>query len=178
MLDSLITSKTRLRLLVKFFINSDTTAYLRNLASEFGESTSSVKQELNRLENAQLLVSCMVQNKIVYRANTKHRYYNDIHNLLLKYVGIDQLVDMLIKHIKHLEHAYVTDGLAEGNPNNIVDLILVGRTIDDVELNKLVRETEASISVKIRYLIVQPDEMSRYIHEKSKYLLIWSASGF
>lgn len=176
MLDCLITSKTRLRLLIKFFVNSDTTAYLRNLASEFGESTSSVKQELNRLERANLLISNMVQNKIVYRANTSHLYYNDIHNLLLKYVGINQLVDTLVKHIKGLEHAYVTDGLAEGNPNNITDLILVGRNIDDVELNRMIRETEISTSVKIRYLIVQPDEMSRYIHEKSKYLLIWSAT--
>ena len=37
MLESLITSKTRIKLLIKFFINSDTTAYLRNLAEEFGE---------------------------------------------------------------------------------------------------------------------------------------------
>jgi len=37
MLDSLITSKTRIKLLLKFFLNTSTHAYLRGLADEFGE---------------------------------------------------------------------------------------------------------------------------------------------
>ena len=47
MLDSLITSKTRLRLLIKFFLNIANKGYLNSLASEFGESTNSVRKELN-----------------------------------------------------------------------------------------------------------------------------------
>ena len=146
MLDSLITSKTRLKLLMKFFINSDTTDYLRNIAGEFGESTNSIRQELNRLEEAKLLVSRTVLNKKVYHANVKHPYYEDIHRLLLKYVGIDQIVDELLKHVGHLEKAYITDGFAEGKPGNIIDLILVGNKFDEVYLNKLVHKTEASVS--------------------------------
>ena len=49
MLDSLITSKTRLKLLMKFFMNPGTRAYLRELAKEFNESTNSIRIELNRL---------------------------------------------------------------------------------------------------------------------------------
>ena len=49
MLDTLITSKTRIKLLMKFFMNPRTRAYLRELASEFGESTNSIRVELNRL---------------------------------------------------------------------------------------------------------------------------------
>ena len=52
MLDALITSKTRVRLLVKFFLNPTMKAYLRELASEFDESTNSVRLELNRLKEA------------------------------------------------------------------------------------------------------------------------------
>ena len=50
MLDALITSKTRVRLLVKFFLNPTMKSYLRELASEFEESTNSVRLELNRLK--------------------------------------------------------------------------------------------------------------------------------
>ena len=46
MLESLITSKTRLRLLIKFFLNIANKGYLNSLANEFGESTNSVRKEL------------------------------------------------------------------------------------------------------------------------------------
>ena len=52
MLDALITSKTRVRLLVKFFLNPTMKSYLRELASEFEESTNSVRLELNRLKRS------------------------------------------------------------------------------------------------------------------------------
>ena len=57
MLDSLITSKTRIKLLLKFFLNSSMKAYLRGLAEEFGESTNAIRLELNHLEEAGLLKS-------------------------------------------------------------------------------------------------------------------------
>ena len=40
MIDSLISSKTRIKLLMKFFLNPGVTSYLRGLADEFGESTN------------------------------------------------------------------------------------------------------------------------------------------
>ena len=52
MLNKLITSKTRLRLLIKFFVNISNEGYLNGLANEFGESTNSVRKELNNLSSA------------------------------------------------------------------------------------------------------------------------------
>ena len=52
MLETLITSKTRIRLLIKFFVNIANKGYLNSLASEFGESTNSVRKELNNLSSA------------------------------------------------------------------------------------------------------------------------------
>lgn len=72
MLDTLITSKTRVKLLLKFFINTANRAYLRNLASEFGESSNAIRVELNRLEEAGLLESSLAGNRKYYQANTKH----------------------------------------------------------------------------------------------------------
>ncbi|MFN5885132.1 MAG: ArsR family transcriptional regulator, partial [Bacteroidota bacterium] len=48
MLDTLITSKTRIKLLLKFFLNGNTSSYLRNLESEFGESSNAIRLELNK----------------------------------------------------------------------------------------------------------------------------------
>jgi len=92
MLDSLITSKTRIKLLLKFFLNSETKAYLRGLAEELGESTNAVRVELNRLTKAGLLEICVDGRTKLYQANTKHTLFPELHSLVRKYLGIDQLV--------------------------------------------------------------------------------------
>ena len=63
MIESLISSKTRVKLLLKFFLNSKNSSYLRGLESEFGESTNAIRIELNKLEDAGLLSSNLEGNK-------------------------------------------------------------------------------------------------------------------
>jgi len=175
MLESLITSKTRIKLMIKFFVNSDTTAYLRNLSEEFGESTNAIRLELNRFEKAKLLKSKSEQNKKVYQANTMHPYFKDMHRLLLKYVGIEDIVDNVVKHIGELEKGYIINDFAQGHPGNILDLLLIGKNFDYNYLNKLVRKAEESVSFKIRYIVVSPNEATQYIPDKAKTLLVWSS---
>ena len=52
MLNQLITSKTRLRLLLKFFISQANRGYLNGLANEMGESINSIRKEPNHLYGA------------------------------------------------------------------------------------------------------------------------------
>ena len=63
MLDSLITSKTSLMLLIKFFLNIANKGYLNGLANEFGESTNSVRKELNNMSSAGYLEKFNENNK-------------------------------------------------------------------------------------------------------------------
>lgn len=83
-LSSLISSKTRLRLLKKLFVDPSIRSYLRALAEEFQESTNSVRLELNRLEAADMLLSSREGNKKYFRANTAHPLYEEIHKMVLK----------------------------------------------------------------------------------------------
>lgn len=92
MIGSLITSKTRIKLLLRFFLNSQTTGYLRSLEADFGESTNSIRIELNKMENAGLLKSTTAGNKKLFFANTSHPLFNDINSILKKFVGIIKLL--------------------------------------------------------------------------------------
>lgn len=174
MLDSLITSKTRIKLLMKFFINSDTTAYLRNLSSEFGESTNGIRQELNRFEDAHLIDSEVVQNKKIYKANIKHPYFQDIHHLLLKFTGIDQLVELVVSRLGMIEKAFIINDFAQGKPGNVLDLVLVGESLDQDYLRQLVLKAEDQLTFKIHYLTVAPSEVQTILPDKTKTLLIWT----
>ena len=57
MLNSLITSKTRLRIIINFYVRAANKGYLNSLVSEFCESTNGVHKEVNKLKNAGYLIS-------------------------------------------------------------------------------------------------------------------------
>lgn len=172
MLDSIITSKTRVKLLLKFFLNSENKSYLRNLEQEFGESTNAIRVELNRLENANLLNSEMTGNRKYFRANVKHPLYKDINNIVKNFVGIDKLIERVVNEIGNLEKAYVTGDIAKGIDSKIIDLVLVGQNLDNSYIEKLVEKTEKIIERKIRNLILTEAQMTDYFKNKP-VLLIW-----
>lgn len=157
MLDTLITSKTRIKLLLKFFLNSKTSSYLRNLESEFGESSNSIRLELNKFEEAGLLKTSTSGNKKVFKANTKHPMFSDIQNILMKYTGLDKIVEQVIKRLGNIELVYIVGDLAKGMDSPIIDLILVG-DIDKSYLLNLTEKAEKLINKKIRFVIFSAQE--------------------
>jgi hypothetical protein len=175
MLEELITSKTRIKLLLKFFLNSSTTAYLRNLESEFGESTNAIRIELNRFEKAGLIASHSSGNKKLYQANTNHPFFNDIHKLILKYVGIDHIIEEVIEQVGNLRRAFITGDFAKGKKSKLIDIVLVGEDFNYDFLSKLIQKAESVTSLKIRYITVNANEENLFIGNNSDALLIWNA---
>ena len=160
MLDSLITSKTRIKLLLKFFINPGTKAYLRELAKEFGESTNSVRLELNRLTKANLLVSQNCGRTILYNANTDHTLFRDIRNIALKYVGIDRIATNMVQSLGKVQSAYIIGDYARGKDSGIIDLLLIGEINNEI-LQRLIEKTEKLINRKIRPMILTKKEFKK-----------------
>jgi predicted nucleotidyltransferase len=179
MLDTLITSKTRLKLLLKFFLNSGARAHLRNLEAEFGESTNAIRLELNKFEQAGLLNSAVEGNKKVFRANTGHPLFSDIHNILMKTTGLDQVIDRVVTKLGNVEKAYVTGDFARGTDAPIIDLVIVGNNINLEYLVKYTTLTEELISRKIRYVIFTSEEFENYRKNLSSrdLLLLWKSGA-
>ena len=174
MIESLITSKTRIKLLLKFFLNSQTRSYLRGLETEFGESTNSIRVELNRLENAGLLDTDFVGNKKMFFANIRHPLFDDINNIVKKVIGIDQIIDQVTSQIGDLQEAYITGDFAIGKDSKIIDLVLVGFQLDRPFIDTLVEKVEKFISRRIKYILLTTEEMAQYFINKP-ILLIWKA---
>ncbi|MBN2175263.1 MAG: ArsR family transcriptional regulator [Bacteroidales bacterium] len=179
MLDTLITSKTRIKLLLKFFLNSNSRSYLRNLETEFGESTNAIRLELNKFEKAGLLTTEQDGNKKYFRANTSHPLYWDINNILLKYIGFDQIIERVVNKLGNLDKVYVAGDFARGTDNQIIDLIFVGNGINKEYLVKLIEKTEKLIKRRIRYVVFGKDEFMEY-HNNQKdpeLLVLWKGSN-
>ena len=159
MLQTLVTSRTRIKLLVKFFLNATTQSWLRDLEAEFGESTNGIRMELNRFEDAGMLVSRTEGNKKVFRANTNHPLFNDIHNILLKYTGIDQVIENILQRLGGLQQAWLIGDFARGRDSKIIDLLLIGENINVENLVGYIAKVEELIDRKIRYLILKEEEI-------------------
>lgn len=172
MLNSLITSKTRVRLLLKFFLNCKVKSYLRNLETEFGESSNAIRIELNRMEDAGLLKSSISGNKKMFQANTVHPLYDDINNIVKKNVGIDKIIEKVTSQVGDLRLAYITGKLAAGLDCRVIDLILVGENLDRNYITVLVAKVEELVKRKIRFVIFTENEIKEHL-EDIPHLLIW-----
>lgn len=175
MIETLISSKTRIKLLLKFFLNSNTTAYLRSLESEFGESTNAIRLELNRLEAAGMLSSFLNGNKKMFQANRKHPLFKEVHTMMLKTIGLDTIIQDVIERLGKVEKVFVVGEFAKGLDSPIIDLVFIG-DVDKNYLIKLVDKAEEMVKRKIRYLIYAPEEFEKSPMYKfdNEALLLWS----
>lgn len=176
MIETLISSKTRIKLLMKFFLNSKNTAYLRNLEDEFGESTNGIRLELNKFEKAGFLSSSKNGNKKIFSANTDHPLFKDINSIILKMTGIEYVVDYVIQRIGDLEKVYLVGNLAKGQKTELIDLVLVGDNINKPFLIEQIDKAEKKLKKKIRYIHFSSNEFNlSKINEPDMHpLLLWS----
>lgn len=161
---------------MKFFLNSDATAYLRSLESEFGESSNAIRLELNRFEEAGMLVSRLDGNKKIFQANTEHPLFKEVHNILLKQIGLDRVIENVIERLGEVSKVYVIGEFSKGLDSQVIDLVFIG----NIEINYLVHlieKVETLIKRKIRYLIYSEEEfenLKSWGLTRPRPLLLWA----
>jgi hypothetical protein len=179
MLESLITSKTRIKLLLKFFLNSNTKAYLRGLEAEFGESTNAIRLELNRFEHAGLLTSHSEGNRKFFSANTSHPLFPDIQSLMRKHLGIDRLVEQVIEHLGEVEKVYLIGAFARGQESPDIEILLVGGDVDTTYLENIITRASQLIHKNILYKLVPALQFENYFASQGNenILLLWEQNN-
>jgi hypothetical protein len=173
----LISSKTRIKLLVRFFFNPKMRSYLRELANEFDVSTNSVREELNQLTQTKLLKSEKNGRQVFYMANEDHPLFPELRSMVSKVMGIDQVIDGIVNQLGDIERAYLIDDYAEGKDTGIIDLVLVGK-VDQGHFSYLVERTEHYIKRKVRSLVLSREEYEELRPElrKRPRVLVWQAN--
>ena len=160
----LITSKTRIKILMRLFLNPEQQAYLRELAGEFSISSSQVAEELQQLNEAGLVTCRKKGRQINYQANTRHILFPELHSMVKKSLGMDYILESVISRLGNLQKAILIDDYARGRDTGIIDLILVGE-IDQQNLLDLVRKSEKYLDRKIRTLALTLGEYEKMVPE-------------
>ena len=153
MLNKLITSKTRLRLLIKFFINQANRGYLNGLAAEFNESTNSIRKELNHLSDAGYLEKYKDNNKIAYKANIRHPMFEILQKVVLKHLGLEEIIDHVLAQIGEVNEIHVLGDYAKGIDTGIIEVLLIGNELNTKYLTNLEEKIEKLIERKVQFII-------------------------
>ena len=173
MLDTLITSKTRIKLLLKFFLNPDTKGYLRGLEQEFKEGSNSIRLELNRFEEAGLLQTSSQGNKKFFQANTSHPMFGELNSLIKKYIGVDKIIEWMAVKSGDVEAVYLSGKLAQGLNSSLIDMIIVGDDLNKDFIQMMIKKGEKLIDRKVRWVQYSIEEFEREQAEFDQVLLIW-----
>ncbi len=134
---------------MKFFVNSQTQSHLRGLADEFGESTNSIRKELNNLTQAGFLVKKSDKNKIAYKANVKHPFFSNIQEIIRKYLGLDKLLEQILERMGEVSQVILVGDLSRGIDSGKIDVVVTGDNLNEDYILNLSSKIEEMIDRKV-----------------------------
>ena len=153
MLNSLITSKTRLRMLIKFFVSAANKGYLNGLANEFNESTNSIRKELNNLSDAGYLLKSKQNNRVIYNADTKHPLFKVLQKIVRQHLGLEEIVETVISRMGDLDIIALTGDYAKGIDSGFIQILIIGDKVNNEYLENLKPKIKDKISRDVDFII-------------------------
>ena len=169
MLNQLITSKTRLRLLIKFFISQGNRGYLNGLATEFNESTNAIRKELNHLSAAGYLDKSKEGNRVSYKANTKHPLFSVLQKGIYMHLGLEHIVERTLERMGPVEKILLIGDYAEGIDSGTIEIIVIGNSLNTEYIEALEKKIEDFIQRKVRFYF------SNKTHTNQKFVPLYEA---
>jgi len=150
-----------LRLLIKFFISQANRGYLNGLASEFNESTNSIRKELNHLSEAGYLEKYKDSNKVAYKANTKHPLFEVLQKVVFKHLGLEEIVERVLERMGPVEKILLVGDYAKGLDTGVIDIVLVGKALNTEYIGALEDKIENLIDRKVNFFLATKPDTNR-----------------
>jgi len=176
LIDQLFSGKIRLKLLARLLLNPASQVYLRQLERDLNVSSNTVRLELNKLSEMKLINTLGTKESKIkkYIANTFHPLYSNLRSIILKYVGVDHLLEEVFIKLGELEEVFLTGELAEGKETPFIDLVMVG-TFNKEFLFQLLERAEKLLNKKIRIAIYSKKEFKLELLEGVQYVSIYKS---
>lgn len=162
MLENLITSKTKRKLLSLFLLNPEREFYLREIARLTGEQPNAVIGELKKLDKLGLIKAERRGNSVFYKADKMSPIYDELKRIVLKTDGLGEELAKFIRKTHGVEFAFVYGSTARGDEraNSDIDLMVIGDVNPD-ELLEQVGKAEKSLMRELNYTIYPRKELTR-----------------
>ncbi len=142
-------------MLIKFFVSAANNGYLNGLASEFNESTNSIRKELNNLSSAGYLQKSKNNNKVIYNANTSHPMFNVLQKIVRQHLGLEEIVETVIDRIGDIDQIALTGEYAKGIDSGNIEIIINGSKVNSDYLENIKPKIKKKIRREVSFLLNQ-----------------------
>ena len=155
--------KTRRAVLGLLYARPDEAFYLRQITREVQAGHGAVQRELQRLVDAGILAREVRGREIHYRANRACPIFAEVHGLVLKTVGLADVLRAALAPLHddiRLALVYGSQATGTATAASDVDLVVVG-TVEEIALHKAIAQAETRLARTVNYTLLTPREFAR-----------------
>jgi predicted nucleotidyltransferase len=172
MLEALLGSKLRAKVLGWLFSHPDERYFVRQLTALLKEDSTNVSRELARLEKTGILVSTTEGRQKYYQANRQSPLFNELHGLMLKTVGVADIIKKALEpRMADIKLAFIFGSVARKAENRFsdIDLLVVG-DITFGDLIDLISTAEESLSRELNPVVYTLTEFNKRLSENHYFI--------
>jgi len=178
MIETLMGSRLRAKVLGWLFSHPDERYFVRQLTVLVKEDSTNVSRELARLEKAGILISTKEGKQKYFQANRHNPVFNELHGLILKTVGVADIIRKALEtRIPDIRLSFIFGSMANKTENRLsdIDLLVVGN-ITFGEAVDLLLPAEQTLNRELNPVVYSLDEFNMRLSE-SHYLVNNVISG-
>jgi predicted nucleotidyltransferase len=172
MLETLLGSKLRAKVLGWLFSHPDERYFVRQLMALLKEDSTNVSRELARLEKTGILVSTTEGRQKYYQANRQSPLFNELHGLMLKTVGVADIIKKALEpRMADIKLAFIFGSVARRAEDRFsdIDLLVVGDiTFGDVV--DLISTAEEALSRELNPVVYTLAEFNKRLSENHYFI--------
>jgi predicted nucleotidyltransferase len=184
MLDKLLGSQIRAKLLSWLLLHPDGRYFVRQLKPIVNEDATNISRELARLAKMGILTSRTEGRQKYYQANRECPFFIELQGLVIKTYGVVDVLQMALKPLaKRIEIAFIYGSFARGTirPESDIDLVIIGKcrfgdvveVIHDVQ-GKIGREINPTVysSREWQQKLVERHHFVKSVREAEKIFIV------
>lgn len=173
MIEQLLGSKTRVKLLQLFMSNPNRSFYVREITRKIDEQINSVRRELSNLLNIGIIVSDNTNNRLYYEVNQSYQFYEPLKAI---FGSANEEVMTTTKMTHHDEYKplgnvelLVYTGQFTRDDRAGVDILIVGNTNANA-VQKFVTDLEQQEGKELRYTVMTLEDYKYRSQVRDRFL--------
>ena len=126
---------------------------MNGLATEMRESSNAIRKELNHLYDAGYLEKVKSNNKVEYRANINHPLFSILQKVVLKHLGLEDLVETVLERMGNVKQIILIGDYAKGYDSGNIEVFLIGKNLNMEYIAQLEEKIEKLIKRKVSFYL-------------------------
>ena len=129
-LSEILSSKVRAEIFRLLFVITGAAMHMREIERQTGHAIGTIQTELKKLLRLDLVTKRRDGNRLYYQANKNHPLYNDICSIVIKTVGLVDIIRGALGKDPDIRVAFVFGSVARHDvkSESDVDLMVIGKT--------------------------------------------------